>query len=301
MRDKAGNHYFESLKQKAISGATNAARVATADANKLGDVGEWERRAETEMRKKEIDAAQAGNNNRQDESIARSTLELQKVTIDCDQQLKMKQVEADMAPKQRSIENETRLQKLEAIKQQEKLRASQLSKTVIEAEQRVKTAQAEAEAQMKIAEAERYREVQKADAVFYRLQKEAEAELFRQMKKAEGILAVSNAQAEGLQKLAQSANPDLVKFYLGIDTGYFEKMAKNSAAAIQGLNPKINVWNTGAQDENSAATFAPFRNLVASIPPMADAIESQAGMKMPSWMPNTSGEKSDRRSVRAAS
>ena len=39
---------------------------------------------------------------------------------------------------------------------------------------------------------------------------------------------------------------ELAKFYLGLQAGLFVDMAAQTAAAIQGLNPKINVWNTGA-------------------------------------------------------
>lgn len=39
---------------------------------------------------------------------------------------------------------------------------------------------------------------------------------------------------------------ELAKFYLGLQSGLFVDMAAQTAAAIQGLSPKINVWNTGA-------------------------------------------------------
>lgn len=282
MKDKQGQDYFESLKQKAISGATNAARVATAEANKLGDVGEWQRKSEVAMEKKRVDAEQASNNNKQEESITRSNLELQKVKVDCDQQLKMQQVEADMAPKQRSIENDTQLQILEAKNQQENLRATKLAKTIVEAEQTIKAAEAAAEAKKK-----------QADANLYSRQKEAEAQLVENAKHAEGIAAIARAQAEALRQLEEAATPDMVKFYLGLQSGFFKEMADSSAAAIQGLQPKINVWNTGSQADKDGSTFAPLRNLFTTIPPMADALESQAGMKMPSWMPNNDSGKAD--------
>ena len=39
---------------------------------------------------------------------------------------------------------------------------------------------------------------------------------------------------------------ELAKFYLGLQSGLFVDMAAQTAKAMQGLNPKINVWNTGA-------------------------------------------------------
>jgi flotillin len=56
------------------------------------------------------------------------------------------------------------------------------------------------------------------------------------------------------------------------------------ASAVQGLNPKINIWTTGGA-ENAADAMAPLKNLFTSLPPMLEAVQEQTGMKLPSWMP----------------
>ena len=63
---------------------------------------------------------------------------------------------------------------------------------------------------------------------------------------------------------------ELAKFYLGLQSGLFVDMAAQTAAAVQGLNPKINVWNTGAAGESSqrAATklcCLPSRTLLRTV------------------------------------
>ena len=50
-----------------------------------------------------------------------------------------------------------------------------------------------------------------------------------------------------------ASRQELAKFYLGLQSGLFVDMAAQTAAAIQGLNPKINVWNTGAAGESHLA------------------------------------------------
>lgn len=60
--------------------------------------------------------------------------------------------------------------------------------------------------------------------------------------------------------------------------------AGEMAKALQGLNPKINIWSTGNGD-NAGDAMAPLKNLFTSLPPMLDAVQSQTGMKMPNWMP----------------
>lgn len=42
---------------------------------------------------------------------------------------------------------------------------------------------------------------------------------------------------------------DLAKYYLALDRGLFLDMAKQTAAAVQGLSPKLNIWNTGSAGE----------------------------------------------------
>ena len=117
---------------------------------------------------------------------------------------------------------------------------------------------------------------------------EADADLYKAQKEAEAILAKAQAQAEGLQRFMDTAEPDLVKFYLGLERNLFVDMAQKTAQAVQGLNPKINIWNTGASGESDA--MSPLRNLFTSIPPMLDAVQTQTGVRMPSWMPQQATE-----------
>ena len=60
-------------------------------------------------------------------------------------------------------------------------------------------------------------------------------------------------------------------------------MAIYPSLAIQGLQPKINVWNTGNQD-GSVDSTAPIRNLFQSLPPLLSTIQDQTGMQPPSWL-----------------
>ena len=73
--------------------------------------------------------------------------------------------------------------------------------------------------------------------------------------------------------------------YLMIQDGTYEKLAKANAQAINGLQPKISIWNTGAQGEGSVAdASAPIRNLFQSLPPLLSTINDQTGIQPPSWL-----------------
>ena len=71
--------------------------------------------------------------------------------------------------------------------------------------------------------------------------------------------------------------------YLMLQNGTFTELANANAKAINGLQPKINVWNTGNQD-GSVDTMAPIRNLIQTLPPMLSTIQEQTGMTAPSWL-----------------
>ena len=169
-----------------------------------------------------------------------------------------------MAPMNREAILQTELNKLDAMKQLEFLRSTQFAKATVEAESLAKVAEGRA------------------------TKLEADADLYKAQKEAEAILAKAQAQAEGLQRFMDTAEPDLVKFYLGLERNLFVDMAQKTAQAVQGLNPKINIWNTGASGESDA--MSPLRNLFTSIPPMLDAVQTQTGVRMPSWMPQQTTE-----------
>jgi hypothetical protein len=56
--------------------------------------------------------------------------------------------------------------------------------------------------------------------------------------------------------------------YLMLTNGTFESLASANAKAIHGLQPKINIWNTGAQGDSVGDPSAPIRNLFQSLPPL---------------------------------
>ena len=116
----------------------------------------------------------------------------------------------------------------------------------------------------------------------YRKTKEAEAAFYAKKKEAEGIAEMANAYGQLANVLG---GPDGLMRYLMIQDGTYEKLAKANAQAINGLQPKISIWNTGAQGEGSAAdASAPIRNLFQSLPPLLSTINDQTGIQPPSWL-----------------
>jgi flotillin len=69
--------------------------------------------------------------------------------------------------------------------------------------------------------------------------------------------------------------------FLVLRDNTYEKLARANAEAINGLQPKISVWNTGSQAEDAADPTAPIRNLFQGLPPLLETIDEQTGIKPP--------------------
>lgn len=90
------------------------------------------------------------------------------------------------------------------------------------------------------------------------------------MSKAYGAMANVMGGPQGLMQ------------FLMLQNNTYEKLAAQNAKAINGLQPKINVWNTGNQE--GVDSTAPLRNLFQSLPPLLSTIQDQTGMQPPSWL-----------------
>ncbi|KAJ4414515.1 hypothetical protein N0V85_003119 [Neurospora sp. IMI 360204] len=122
-----------------------------------------------------------------------------------------------------------------------------------------------------------------ADAQSYAAIKMAEAELQQQLRAAEGM----SAMAEAYAKMSHAfGGPQGLLQYMMMEKGIYVELAKANAEAIRGLQPKISVWNTGAEagsgGEQSSST-ATMRNIYQMLPPLMTTINDQTGITLPEW------------------
>lgn len=64
-----------------------------------------------------------------------------------------------------------------------------------------------------------------------------------------------------------------------VDEQILVKIAKENANAINGLNPKITVWSSDAND-----AMNPIKNLARNIIPAMDIVRDQTGYSLPDWI-----------------
>ena len=143
-----------------------------------------------------------------------------------------------------------------------------------------------------------------AEANFLARQKEAEANFIVMQKQAEANFIVKQKEAAGITETAKAygelakvmGGPQGLMQYLMLQNNTYEKLALANAKAINGLQPKINVWNTGSAGGEGADPTAPIRNLFQTLPPLLSTIHDQTGMQPPAWlakMPEQNGDTGD--------
>lgn len=201
-------------------------------------------------------------------AAAEASLATRKTTLGME--VDIANIEAKRATELKDEELKRNVEIKRAAAEMERLRANDVVKATIarEAKQQaadakayeIKTdqeAQADARAYLKEAEAkasflavtqsvnaESMKLQKMADASNYAALKEADAKLQIQLKEAEGMGAIAGAYG----KMAQAfGGPAGLLQYMMIKEGTFVQLAAQNAKAVQNLQPKITVWNTGAQ------------------------------------------------------
>lgn len=145
-------------------------------------------------------------------------------------------------------------------------------------------------AEQTAADAHAYRVRINAEASFLAAAKDAEAQLVRQQKEAAGMSAMAGAYADLSRAFGGPAG--LVQ-YLMIEKGVYTDLAKANAEAVRGLNPKMTIWNTGAQAGGEGSSTEgqgtgmggvdSIRNMYQMLPPLMSTINEQTGITLPEW------------------
>ena len=304
LTDTPGSEYFTFLSKKAHEGALNQAKVDVADARMRGEVGEAEKQGKTKQEVAKIHAATAVLETERKGEKAAADAKLTDKEIQIEKNLNLARINAKREAERRDAELNTEVEKKRALMELERLRATTVTQAKIARESAEQKADAELYATEKDAEGKKFQEQQDAEAAAFRRIREAEAEFkakereaeaeyivskrkaeaefFRREREAEAQLIAQQREAEGLTAMAKAygdmanvlGGPQGLMQYLMLQNNTYERLAQANAKAIQGLNPKINVWNTGsAGGEGAPDPMAPIRNLFQSLPPLLSTIQ----------------------------
>jgi flotillin len=327
LRDAPNSNYFESLSRKAHEGAINQARIDVAEAQRNGNVGEAQRQGEQNREIAKIQAETAVSMTERDSERAEAEATLSARKTGYDRDVNIAKIEANRAMEARDEELRKEVESKRAQTELERLRASDVVKATIarEAKQQAADAKnyeaqtvsnAEFYAGQKATDAHVYKMRAEADAKFFAASKEAEAKFYTASKEAEAQLVLQQKQAEGLSAMAGAYKDLAVAFggpaglmqYMMIEKGVYVQLAKENANAVRGLNPKMTIWNTGAQAGSAAGTsttegggmggIESIRNMYQMLPPLMSTINEQTGIVLPEWQFGKLGQQISDREVK---
>ncbi|GAD98206.1 hypothetical protein NFIA_083860 [Paecilomyces variotii No. 5] len=246
-----------------MKGEVGKARVAALKSQEVSKIEAETITLETDCKKAKADAETELSRHKQE---LNNRLEVAKMTA-------KRHYEMTDAELQRQVEVK------KAERELERLRASE----VVQSKASRESAQEKADARL-------YEENKEADAALYKVRLEADALYYYQKREAEGMLEMAKAYGALVNVLG---GPQGFLQYKMIESGTYEKLAKATGLAINGLQPKITMWNTGNGDSSSDN---PIRNILQSLPPLFSTIHDQTGIAPPSWlarMPRNNGLEED--------
>lgn len=297
LQDTPGSEYFAFLSRKAHEGASNQARIDVAEARMRGEIGEASKRGHTKQEISKIEAETAVLETKRKADKAQADAELTNRQTELDMGIQMAQIKARRAAEARDAELQREVETKKAATELERLRAKDLVRAQIAKETAEREADANFYRDSKNADAQAYAQKQDADAQLFKQQRQIQATVERQMKEADATYharmreaEATQAQAEAYKSLAEAfGGPQGLLTYMMIKENTFEKLANANAKAIQGLQPKITVWNTDGAGGNggdaaAAAGIAPIKNIMQSLPPLLSTIHEQTGIAPPNWM-----------------
>ncbi|KAL2005360.1 hypothetical protein VTN00DRAFT_2571 [Thermoascus crustaceus] len=279
LQDTPGSEYFAFLSRKAHEGALNQAKIDVAEARMRGEIGEAEKKGKTKQEISKIDAETAVLETKRKAEKAKADSELMNRQTELDTSVKLAKITAQRQAEMRDAELQKQVESKRAETELERLRATDVTKSKIARESAQQKADAEFYTEQKAADAHLYKQTMEADALYYREQKEADAAFYRQKREAEGLIEMAKGYGALVGVLG---GPQAFLQYKMIESGTYEKLAKANGLAINGLQPKITMWNTGNGDASDNA--APIRNLMQNLPPLFSTIHEQTGIQPPSWM-----------------
>ncbi|XBJ09039.1 hypothetical protein VPH35_014193 [Triticum aestivum] len=323
--DVPGHEYFSYLGQKTQQDAANQAKVDVDEARMKGEVGAKEREGLTRQNAAKVDAEtkvlsvrQQGQGlkeeakvkaevqvfeNAREADIAAAKAELAMKKAGFDKQAKVAEVEAAKAVAIREAELQMEVERKNAMRQTEKLKAEQLSKATVQYETQVQESNALFYSRQKAAEAALFEQMRtaearkaQADAQFFEQKMAEDAKLYAKQKEAESLALLGRAKTEYAASMLQAlgGNYYALRDYLMIDGGMYTEMASINAGAVNGMQPKISIWSNGAGADGAAANagkeaaggsaLQQVAGVYKMLPPLLSTVHEQTGMLPPAWM-----------------
>ncbi len=291
--DESG--YLNAIGKRAASEAINQAKIAVAEEEKKGGIGEAEAKKfqRIAVSKAEADALSGEANADRDRRIAIKQAEstategenLSAIEIAKSNALRIEQeaeahrlAESSQRVAQAQIEKahydaEKVAQTARALMEMEKQKAESIVPAQIQKEQVEISAEAEAEKRRREARGE-------ADAIFAKLDAEAR-----------GNFEILKAKGDGFKMIIESCANDTNAAAKMLLVEKLEELVKMQTEAIKNIKiDKVTVWEGGANADGKTSTANFLSGMMQSLPPIHD-VASMAGIDLPGYLGKVKGEK----------
>ncbi|KQJ97143.1 hypothetical protein BRADI_3g29040v3 [Brachypodium distachyon] len=317
--DVPGHEYFSYLGQKTQQHAANQAKVDVAEAKMKGEVGAKEREGLTRQNAAKVDAEtkvlsarQQGQGLKEEAKVkaevkvfenareaevvaAKADLAMKKAAWE--KLAKVAEVEASKAVAIREAELQMEVERKNALRQIEKLKAEQLSEAIVQYDTQVQVSNAQFYSRQKAAEAALFEQMRaaearkaQADAHLFEQKMSEDAKLYAKQKEAESLALVGKAKTDYVASMLHELgdNYQALRDYLMIDGDIYADMARINAGAVSGMKPKISIWSNGNGNGGEEAAAGRAMKEVAGVykmlPPLLSTVHEQTGMLPPAWM-----------------
>lgn len=256
LADLEDSSYFSEQRKRALQKVAEQARVDVAEAIKEGDTGTklYERDTRVRLAQLEKEAKLVENDRQRDINQSDATLRI--ATAEFERDANIAEAESRTTGQREENKMQLTVEVERKARTAENLRAEDFTKTVVEAEQRVRKAEGEAAAV-----------VLAADAQLYLEQQQAEGRKILMAAKATGLIALTDAMG----------SPETYNKYLVLQGDLLPKIAHSQAEAVRDMRPMI--WSTGADGGGSAIA-----DLVRNLPPIADGLGKWTGVDLKKMM-----------------
>ncbi|KAL1882394.1 hypothetical protein Plec18167_002810 [Paecilomyces lecythidis] len=262
-----GDSYFADASRIFREAVSTQAEIDSAETEMKGEIGKARILALKRQETCKIMAERTTLETGYKKKAADAETEFARHKLELDNGLQVAKVTAKHHYDMTETELQRQVEMKNAEKELERLRASEVVKSKASRE----SAQEKADARL-------YEEQKEADAALYKAKLEADALYYYQKQEASGMLEMAKAYSALVNALG---GPQGFLQYRMIESGTYEKLAKANGLAINGLQPKITMWNTGNGDNSSNN---PIRNILQSLPPLLSTIHDQTGIAPPSWL-----------------
>ena len=269
LMDSPGSDYFASQSQRISAEARNSALADVAAADKRGRVAEAERLGETRARVAEVEATARKAEGAAEQAVLQTSADVDSTRARTLLQSESARISGEQSALELLEQRGLAVELERAKREKERARATLLSQATVEAELQTVAAEGEASAVRLRADAELHAARARAEAVAFAGECEGAAQR-----------SLLEAQAAGMQAIvtACGGDPSAALNYLALVRGEYREIAKSTAAAVAGMQPKITVWAPDA-----ASGMAPVASIARSLPPLLDTIRDQTGFSLPSW------------------